>query len=93
MSVRIGDLALAASLVTPAQLHEAREQQRKTGRRLGAVLVELGYLSEPQVTDLVAKQYGLPAVHDLDNAQVPTRRAVARAPRALPVALRRASFA
>ena len=71
MSVRIGDLALAASLVTPAQLHEAREQQRKTGRRLGAVLVELGYLSEPQVTDLVAKQYGLPAVHDLDNAQVP----------------------
>ena len=71
MSVRIGDLALAAGVVGPAQLNEAREQQKKTGRRLGALLVELGYLSERQVTELVAKQYGLPAVHDLDTVEVP----------------------
>jgi type IV pilus assembly protein PilB len=80
MTVRIGELALAAGLVTPAQLHEAREQQKKGGRRLGAVLVELGYLGEPQVTDLVAKQYGLPAVHDLDTREVPAD-VLARVPR------------
>jgi type IV pilus assembly protein PilB len=80
LSVRIGDLALAAGLVTAGQLHEAREQQKKTGRRLGAVLVELGHVSEPQVTDLVAKQYGLPAVHDLDTLEVP-RDVLARVPR------------
>ena len=71
MSIRIGELALEAGVVTAAQLHQAREAQRRSGRRLGAVLVELGYVSEPQVTDLVAKQYGLPAVHDLDTREVP----------------------
>ncbi len=71
MSVRIGEIALGAGLVTPGQLSEAREQQRRTGRRLGSVLIELGLLNEAQVTDLVAKQYGLPAVHDLDTLEVP----------------------
>jgi type IV pilus assembly protein PilB len=80
MTVRIGELALEAGVLTQQQLHAAREQQRKTGRRLGAVLVELGYLSEPQVTDLVAKQYGLPAVHDLDTREVP-RDVLGRVPR------------
>jgi type IV pilus assembly protein PilB len=74
------ELALEAGVVTQQQLHAARAQQRKTGRRLGAVLVELGYLSEPQVTDLVAKQYGLPAVHDLDTREVP-RDVLGRVPR------------
>jgi type IV pilus assembly protein PilB len=71
VSVRIGEIALGAGLVTPGQLSEAREQQRRTGRRLGSVLIELGLLNEAQVTDLVAKQYGLPAVHDLDTLEVP----------------------
>ena len=70
MTVRIGEIVVTAGLVTPEQLHEAREQQRKTGCRLGVLLVELGHLTEPQVTDAVAKQYGLPAVHDLDTREV-----------------------
>jgi len=80
MSVRIGDLALEAGVVTHQQLQAAREQQRRSGRRLASVLVELGYLSEPQVTDLVAKQYGLPAVQDLDTVEVP-REVLGRVPR------------
>lgn len=80
MSVRIGELAVAAGIVTHEQLHAAQQKQRGTTRRLGAVLVELGYLSEPQVADLVAKQYGLPAVHDLDTREVPTE-VLGRVPR------------
>jgi type IV pilus assembly protein PilB len=33
--------------------------------------VALGFLSEAQITDLVAKQYGLAAIHDLDSFEVP----------------------
>jgi len=80
MTVRIGELALAAGVLEPQQLNEAREKQRGTGKRLGSVLVELGFLTEAAVTDLVAKQYGLPAIHDLDSIEVP-QEILARVPR------------
>jgi type IV pilus assembly protein PilB len=70
MTVRIGDLALSAGVVTPQQLHEAGVVQKANGGRLGAVLVALGYVTEGQITDLVAKQYGLAAANDLDALEV-----------------------
>jgi type IV pilus assembly protein PilB len=73
MTVRIGELALAAGVLTPRQLEAARLQQKQGGGRLGAVLVSLGYVTEQQVTDLVARQYGLPAVNDLDSLEVPPK--------------------
>jgi hypothetical protein len=51
MTVRIGDLALAAGVVTGAQLEQARALQKANGAPLGAKLVSLGYLSEEQVAD------------------------------------------
>lgn len=69
-SVRIGALALAAGVVTGAQLEQARAVQKANGGRLGAALVSLGYLTEEQVADLVAKSYGLPVVNDLDTLDV-----------------------
>jgi type IV pilus assembly protein PilB len=80
MTVRIGDLALAAFAVTAAQLEEARSLQKASGGRLGAALVALGLLTEEQVTDLVARQYGLPAVNDLDTLEV-RREVLALVPR------------
>ncbi len=70
MTVRIGDLALAAGAVTVEQLDEARRWQGEHPGRIGAALVSLGYVTEAQVTDLVAKQYGLAAVNDLDALEV-----------------------
>jgi type IV pilus assembly protein PilB len=80
MTLRIGDLALSAGAVTAAQLEEARALQGANGGRLGAALVALGYLTEEQVTDLVAKQYGLPSVNDLDTLEV-RREVLALVPR------------
>ena len=71
MTIRIGDLALSAGLVSPAQLQEAQAHQKTNGGRLGAALVALGHLSEEQITALVARQYGLPAIEDLDSLAVP----------------------
>jgi type IV pilus assembly protein PilB len=71
MTIRIGDLALSAGLVSPAQLQQAQAHQKANGGRLGAALVALGHLSEAQITALVARQYGLPAIEDLDSFAVP----------------------
>jgi type IV pilus assembly protein PilB len=80
MTVRIGELALEAGLVTAVELDRARAQQRASGGKIGAVLVTLGYATEAQITDLVAKQYGLPAVNDLEALDVP-RAVLALVPR------------
>ena len=71
MSVRIGELALAAGAVTEDQLGQASAHQKENGGRLGHSLVALRLMSERQVAELVAKQYGLPVVEDLDAVDVP----------------------
>ena len=70
MSVRIGELALAAGAVTADQLEQASAHQKETGGRLGASLVALRLMSERQVAEVVARRYGLAVVEDLDGAEV-----------------------
>jgi type IV pilus assembly protein PilB len=71
MTVRIGELAVAAGAVTQDQLGLASAHQRENGGRLGTSLVALRLMSERQVAEIVAKQYGLPLVEDLDAIEVP----------------------
>jgi type IV pilus assembly protein PilB len=71
MSVRIGELALAAGAVTPDQLCQASAHQKENGGRLGSALVALRLMSERQVAEIVAKPYGLATVDDLDGVEVP----------------------
>jgi type IV pilus assembly protein PilB len=72
MSVRIGELALAAGAVTVDQLGQASAHQKENGGRIGSSLVALRLLSEGQVAEIVAKRYGLPTIEDLDGVQVPS---------------------
>jgi type IV pilus assembly protein PilB len=71
MSARIGELALAAGAVTEDQLGEASSHQKENGGRLGSALVALRLMSETQVAELVARQYGLGTTDDLDTLDVP----------------------
>lgn len=57
---RLGDILLEAKVLTPNQLSEALEVQKRSGGRLGEVLVELGYLSEVDLAQKLAEQLGLP---------------------------------
>jgi type IV pilus assembly protein PilB len=70
MSIRIGELALAAGAVTPEELDRASAHQKECGGRLGASLVALRLMSERQVAEIAAKPYGLPTVDDLDAVEV-----------------------
>ena len=57
--VRLGDVLVAQKLLTVEQLRVALEEQTRRGRRLGRVLVELGFLKDEQLAQALARQLGL----------------------------------
>jgi type IV pilus assembly protein PilB len=66
---RIGELLVKENLLTAEQLRSAREKAREKGGRIGAQITELGYLDENELTDFVAKQYGVPSIN-LDEFEI-----------------------
>jgi type IV pilus assembly protein PilB len=66
---RIGELLVKQNLLTAEQLRKARDETRTSGRRLGAQITELGFLDEADLTDFVAKQYGVPSIN-IDDFEI-----------------------
>jgi type IV pilus assembly protein PilB len=66
---QLGDILLEGGHVTPEQLAGAVEEQRRLGRSLGRVLVDLGVLTEGQLVSALATQIGLKFV-DLSDYPV-----------------------
>ena len=66
---QLGDILLEGGHVTREQLDSAVEEQRRLGRSLGRVLVDLGVLSEGQLVAALATQIGLKFV-DLSDYPV-----------------------
>ena len=56
---RLGELLLDRRLITQNQLEQALTFQRRTGHRLGAALVSLGFLSESKLCEALAQALGL----------------------------------
>src|SRR5213594_604942 len=63
MAVRIGELLLKEKLITPEQLQQALTQQKANGGKLGYNLVKMGFVKDEQITSLLSKQYGVPAIN------------------------------
>ncbi|MFO7302770.1 MAG: type IV-A pilus assembly ATPase PilB [Acidobacteriota bacterium] len=74
MAVRLGELLLREKRITPVQLQEALNHQRQHGGRLSTSLVSLGILTEDDITTVVSRHCGVPAINlrefDLDPAIV-----------------------
>lgn len=57
---RIGDRLIERGLITPDQLQVALHEKQKSGSRLlGEILVDLGFLSAPALTNFLAETTGL----------------------------------
>ncbi len=69
MNDRIGELLVKENLLSAEQLSKAREESRAKGARLGAQITALGFLDENELTDFVAKQYGVPSIN-LDDFEI-----------------------
>jgi len=66
---QIGELLVKENLLTAEQLRQARNDARVQGGRLGAQITKLGFLDENDLTDFVAKQYGVPSI-DLEEFEI-----------------------
>jgi type IV pilus assembly protein PilB len=60
---KIGELLVQEGLLTAEQLNRALEEQQHGGERIGAVLIELGFLTEDVLADFVARQFRVPEVN------------------------------
>jgi Type II secretion system (T2SS), protein E, N-terminal domain len=67
--VPLGTLVFRAGLLPEEQLEEALQEGMKTGRRLGEILLERGWVSETDLGRLLAAQKGLPFV-SLDTSAI-----------------------
>ncbi len=73
--IRIGEMLIQQSLLTPEQVQAALEDQRRSGRKLGRILVENGYISELALSQALARQLAVPF---LDLRQYPLEAPVVR---------------
>ncbi len=60
--IRIGDLLVEKNMISETQLQHALQEQKLTGRKLGATLVELGYVEENALLSLLSAQLNIPFV-------------------------------
>jgi MSHA biogenesis protein MshE len=60
--IRLGDLLVRDGLINEEQLKYALEEQKRRGRKLGAALIDLGFVTEDQVLDSLARQLNIERV-------------------------------
>src|SRR6266849_3712505 len=60
---RLGELLLRDQIISAEQLQKAQEESRKSGERLGNMLVKHGAIQEEDLTQFLSKQYGVPAIN------------------------------
>jgi MSHA biogenesis protein MshE len=60
--IRIGDLLIAHKVISQEQLNSALADQKKSGRKLGRVLIENGFISEDQLLTFLSQQLNIPHI-------------------------------
>ncbi|WP_303291844.1 GspE/PulE family protein [Marinobacter sp. SS5-14b] len=60
--IRIGDLLVQNDVITEQQLMTALREQKNTGRKLGRTLIDLGYVDEDNLLNILSRQLEVPFV-------------------------------
>ena len=76
--IRLGDLLVENKAISEAQLQQALADQKKSGRKLGRVLIENGFVQEDAMLELLSQQLDIPHI-DLNHFQL-NRELVQRLP-------------
>ena len=58
----IAEILLEHKLITHEQLNLALEQQKKTDKKIGQILVELGFIKEEKLLELLSQQLRIPYI-------------------------------
>ena len=65
---RLTDILKVRGLVTEEQLERALEVQATTGKRIGEILVDMGFVADDDVTNAIAERYGIERARFDDTA-------------------------
>lgn len=60
LKMRLGDLLVHEQMISEQQLEQALAEQRLTGRKLGATLIDLNFLEEDDLLHFLARQLNVP---------------------------------
>ena len=60
--IRLGDLLVQNRILTESQLMSALDEQKRSGRKLGRTLIEMGFVSEDKLLDTLSRQLQIPFV-------------------------------
>ena len=60
---RIGELLVEKNYITAEQRDKALEEQKKTGLRLGKMLMQLGFMTEERLIEILSAQLEIPVVN------------------------------
>jgi MSHA biogenesis protein MshE len=69
LRMRLGDLLVEEQIITEQQLNDALASQKQTGRKLGAALIDLGFIGEDQLLAFLSQQLNVPFV-DISQKRV-----------------------
>jgi MSHA biogenesis protein MshE len=61
--IRLGDVLLAQKAISQDQLKIALEQQKRSGRKLGRVLIEQGFVNDEQICEAISRQLNIPYIN------------------------------
>jgi len=65
----VGEILVNQGTIDRIQLEDALERQRKTGEKLGRLLIKLGYLSEEELGTALSEQINIPHI-DLSSEEI-----------------------
>ncbi|MBR4569373.1 MAG: hypothetical protein IKO19_01710, partial [Candidatus Riflebacteria bacterium] len=57
---QIGDILIEKGLITDSQLQKGLKISKDQNTRLGKALIDLGYITEPELLSTLSKQFGIP---------------------------------
>src|SRR5687767_5365958 len=60
---RLGELLVREKMISLQQLQRAQEEAKRSGKRLGHALTQLGYVNDTELTSFLARQYSLPSIN------------------------------
>ncbi len=60
---RLGELLVREKMISLQQLQDAQADAKRSGRRLGVALSQLGYVADADLTQFLATQYSLPSIN------------------------------
>lgn len=61
--IRLGEVLVQQNLISAVDLNKCLELQKRTGRKLGRIIVESGYVTEAQISEALAHQLKIPYIN------------------------------